>query len=115
MAYSELIKNFQRVRDYMREFYLYGFKSRDAFHKKSARLYDDERRTVKTNFEHRRNQQAEQSAAHRYLVKVTYEKDDETEVLIRILSYGPMIKVVGPEQFLALIKERLSKQKSCGH
>lgn len=34
MAYSELIKNFQRVRDYMREFYLYGFKSREEFHKK---------------------------------------------------------------------------------
>lgn len=74
-----------------------------------------EHRAAKTNFGHRRDQQAEQSAAHRYLVKVTYEKDDETEVLIRILSYGPMIKVVGPEQFLALIKERLSKQKSCGH
>lgn len=48
MAYSELIKNFQRVRDYMREFYLYGFKSRDAFHKKSARLYDDERRRLES-------------------------------------------------------------------
>ena len=31
MAYSELIKNFQRVRDYMRAFYVYGFKSRDEY------------------------------------------------------------------------------------
>lgn len=48
MAYSELIKNFQRVRDYMREFYIYGFKSRDEFNKKSARSYDDERRRLES-------------------------------------------------------------------
>ena len=59
--------------------------------------------------------QAERIADNRYLVKVTYNKDDETEMLIRILSFGPMIKVVGPDQFVNLIKERLLKQKSCGH
>ena len=48
MPYSELIKNFNRVRDYMREFYVYGFKSRDEFHKKSARSYDDERRRLES-------------------------------------------------------------------
>ena len=46
MAYSELVKNFNNIRDYMREFYVYGFKSRDEFTKKSARSYDDERRRV---------------------------------------------------------------------
>jgi len=30
MAYNELIKNFNRIREYMRDFYLYGFKSRDV-------------------------------------------------------------------------------------
>ncbi len=48
MAYSELIKNFNRIRDYMREFYVYGFKSREEFTKKSARSYDDERRRVES-------------------------------------------------------------------
>lgn len=48
MAYSELIKNFNRIRDYMREFYVYGFKSRDGFTKKSARSYDDERRRAES-------------------------------------------------------------------
>ena len=48
MAYCELIKNFNRIRDYMREFYVYGFKSRDEFHKKSARSYDDERRRLES-------------------------------------------------------------------
>ena len=28
MAYSELIKNFDRIREYMRQFYVYGFRSR---------------------------------------------------------------------------------------
>lgn len=48
MAYSELIKNFDGIRDYMREFYVYGFKSRDEFTKKSARSYDDERRRIES-------------------------------------------------------------------
>lgn len=59
--------------------------------------------------------QAEKIEDNRYLVRVTYDKDDETELLIRILSFGPMIKVVGPNRFINLIKERLIKQKSCGH
>lgn len=48
MSYSELIKNFNRIRDYMREFYVYGFKSRDEYTKKSARSYDDERRRMES-------------------------------------------------------------------
>lgn len=48
MAYSELIKNFGRIRDYMREFYVYGFKSREEYTKKSARSYDDEKRRLES-------------------------------------------------------------------
>lgn len=48
MAYNELIKNFNRVRDYMREFYVYGFKSRDEYTGKSPRSYDDERRRLES-------------------------------------------------------------------
>ncbi len=48
MSYTELIKNFNRTRDYMREFYVYGFKSREEYNKKSARSYDDERRRVES-------------------------------------------------------------------
>ena len=48
MAYSELIKNFQRIRDYMRQFYVYGFKSRTEYDKKSARSYDNERRRMES-------------------------------------------------------------------
>ncbi len=48
MSYNELVKNFNRIRDYMREFYVYGFKSRDEYTKKSARSYDDERRRLES-------------------------------------------------------------------
>ena len=46
MAYTELVKNFEKVRAYMREFYVYGFKSRNDYDAKSARSYDDERRRI---------------------------------------------------------------------
>lgn len=48
MAYSELIKNFERVRDYMRQFFIFGFKSRNEFDKKSARSYDNEKRRIES-------------------------------------------------------------------
>lgn len=48
MAYSELIKNFERIRDYMRQFYVYGFKTRTEYDKKSARSYDNERRRLES-------------------------------------------------------------------
>ncbi len=48
MAYSELVKNFNRIRDYMREFYIYGFKSREEYTRKSPRTYDDERRRLES-------------------------------------------------------------------
>lgn len=41
MAYNELIKNFNKVRDYMRDFYIYGFKSREDYTRKSTRSYGD--------------------------------------------------------------------------
>lgn len=47
-SYNELIKNFERIRSYMRDFYVYGFKSRDDYQTKSARSYDDERRRLES-------------------------------------------------------------------
>ncbi len=47
-SYSELIKNFEKIRAYMRDFYVYGFKNRDDYSAKSARSYDDERRRIES-------------------------------------------------------------------
>lgn len=57
--------------------------------------------------------QAEKLDDERYRVTLTYDKDDETEMVIRILSFGPMVKVTAPQRFADLIKERLISQKSC--
>lgn len=46
-----------------------------------------------------------------YQVKLRYDKEDETELLIRILSFGPMLEVTAPEQFINLIRERLARQR----
>jgi hypothetical protein len=48
VAYSELIKSFEKIRGYMREFYVYGFKSREQYDRKSARSYDNERRRIES-------------------------------------------------------------------
>ncbi len=48
MGYSELIKNFERIRDYVHEFYVYGYKTRSEYDKKSPRSYDNERRRLES-------------------------------------------------------------------
>ena len=48
MAYSELVKSFEKIRGYMREFYVYGFKSREEYDSKSSRSYDNERRRIES-------------------------------------------------------------------
>ena len=46
MAYSELIKNFDKIREYIRQFYVYGFRTRTNFGLNSMRSYDNEHRRV---------------------------------------------------------------------
>ena len=48
MAYNELIKDFKRIRTYLRDFYVYGFKIRSDFSEKSTRSYGNERRRVES-------------------------------------------------------------------
>lgn len=57
--------------------------------------------------------QAERIDRKHYLVHLEYDQDDETEMVIRILSFGPLVEVVAPDRFRKLIIERLQKQKSC--
>ena len=59
--------------------------------------------------------QAEKIDEKHYRITVYYDKDDETEMVIRVLSFGPMIKVTAPVHFIDLIKKRLMEQKSCEH
>ena len=45
-----------------------------------------------------------------YRLTLNYDSFDETELVVRVLSFGPMIKVLEPENFRNLIQERIFKQ-----
>lgn len=45
-----------------------------------------------------------------YECQIFYNSMMETELLIEILSFGPTIKVLGPEDFLTKVKERVRRQ-----
>ena len=46
VAYSELVKNLDNIRMVMRDFYVYGFKSKADFSDRSARSHDNDRRRI---------------------------------------------------------------------
>lgn len=41
---------------------------------------------------------------------VYYDEQDETELLIMLLGFGPVLKITGPEDFLEKVRERVEKQ-----
>ena len=45
-----------------------------------------------------------------YLLTVQYDKGDEMEMLFRVLSFGPTLRVREPESFKELIREKLREQ-----
>lgn len=56
---------------------------------------------------------AERFDGDRYKITIHYDKEDEREIVIRILSFGPMVKVIAPQHFVELIIQRLINQKNC--
>ena len=46
------------------------------------------------------------------LVTITYPAADETELLIRLLSFGPVLKVESPPRLVAQIQDRLRRQRA---
>lgn len=72
----------------------------------------DERNALERAMLHFANFEKEtmQIGENQYQIKLTYNGDDETEVLIRVLSFGPMVKVIGPKAFTEQIKQRLINQ-----
>ncbi len=76
----------------------------------------DERNTLERamlHFAHLEKTVEKTDGTH-YTVTLIYEPSDETELLIRLLSFGPFIRVTEPQAFVNLIKDRLIKQKKCG-
>jgi len=48
----------------------------------------------------------------KYRCSIFYDRHRETELLIQVLSFGPMVKVIGPPYFRRQIKERIDMQKN---
>lgn len=47
-----------------------------------------------------------------YQIKLRYDRDDETELLIRVLSFGPVLEVKSPGEFIRLIRGRIRRQSA---
>ncbi len=54
--------------------------------------------------------EAERLDKKHYWVKVKYNKEDEAELVIRVLSFGPFLRVVEPENFVELLRKKLMQQ-----
>ena len=80
----------------------------------TIRIFDERNALERTllHFAHF-EKRVERIDTKRYLVHIKYNKSDETEMVIRILSFGPMVEVVEPQEFKNLIITRLKSQKSC--
>ena len=48
----------------------------------------------------------------KYRITINYDETDETDLVIRTLSFGPHVKAVGPRRFVEQIRDRLW-QTSC--
>ena len=48
-----------------------------------------------------------------YQIKLRYEKEDENELLIRVLSFGPVLEVKAPVELIRLLRERIQRQIGC--
>ena len=54
--------------------------------------------------------ETERIGDRRYRITLHYRQGDETEILIRILSFGPVLKVTEPASMAAQIRQRLARQ-----
>ena len=75
-------------------------------------IVDDERNALERVFTHFAHfeKRAESLGNDKYSITITYDGGDETEMIIRVLSFGPFVRVEEPESFKEKIKERLLKQ-----
>ena len=75
------------------------FDSRNALERAMLHFSDLEKETERLDEKH-------------YRIRLRYREGDETEILIRILSFGPVLKVLEPKHMVEQIRERLEKQRN---
>ena len=61
--------------------------------------------------------ETQQLGNNRYRLTMWYDAEDETEILIRVLAFGPMVKAISPDTIVRQIKERVYRQLQfeCSH
>ena len=64
------------------------------------------------NFSHYEKVSEYHKESGKYRIKIYYDEADETDLLIRTLSFGPHVEVLEPSDFVELIRERLRKQRN---
>lgn len=52
----------------------------------------------------------EKTGERTFRMTLNYRQEDETELLIKIISFGPLVKVAEPESFASLVRERINRQ-----
>ncbi len=75
------------------------FDSRNALERAMLHFSDLEKETERLDEKH-------------YRIRLRYREGDETEILIRILSFGPVLKVLEPKHMVDQIRERLTRQRA---
>ena len=92
-------------------------RSREQREQYAVVLEIDDRRNamerVMFHFAHFKKQ-AEMMGRGKYRLTLWCDKEDDMELAIRILSFGPMVKVLEPAPMVDLIRKKLIMQKNCG-
>ncbi len=87
---------------------------RGSYYKEPATLrIEDRRNALERAMLHFANYEknTKKIGENTYECLIYYNQNMETELLIEVLSFGPMLTVTGNKQFLEKVKERLKKQK----
>ena len=90
-------RDYRMPREWERTLVMEIFDRRNALERAMLHFSDLEKETEKLEDGH-------------YRVRMRYRHSDETELLIRILSFGPVLKVTEPAALVEQIKQRLERQ-----
>jgi len=80
-------------------------------HEVTLLLYDSRKALdrVLLHFAHFEKEAVRLDQKH-YRITLKYFPDDETEILIRLLSFGPLIRVIEPQSLISELKKRIDRQ-----
>ena len=90
-------KDCRQIADTKRELVIELFDERNALERVMLHFSDVEKETQKID-------------ERLYRFRMSYYAEDETEMLIRVLSFGPMLRVISSDSFIEQIKKRINRQ-----